>query len=131
MKEHTIEMLTDWILRHRNESVFVDDTKEQIALGIQQDVKNGNIIYAYDDNEMDFIGVVSFIVDNTNKIFFVRNILVTKHTALVQFINFFRAHWPGYHITANRRNSYVQYNTFRLCNLLTDMKTPTATEEEL
>lgn len=122
MKEHTIEMLTDWIIKHRNENIFVDDTKEQIALGIQQDVRNGNILYAYDDDLMDFIGVVSFIADHTNRILFVRNILVTKHTALVQFINYFKHSYNGFHITANRKNKYVHYNTFRLVNLLSHVE---------
>lgn len=114
----TIEMLTEWILKHRNDSVFVGDTKEQIALGIQQDVKDNTILYVWDDNENDFIGVVSYRVDRNEKIVFVRNLLITKHSSLVVFIKFFEMSCPGYTIAANRKNKYINYNTFRMCHLL-------------
>ena len=118
IKQHTIEMLADWILKHRNSEVFVGDTKESIALGIQEDVKNCCLLYAFDDNIMDFIGVLSYKLDKESKIFFIRNILITKHTSLVYFINYFRMYYSDYRITGNRDNQYVQYNSFRLCNLL-------------
>jgi len=117
-KGQTIEMLADWILKNRNEHVLVGDTKESIALGIQEDIKHNNILYVYDDNEMDFIGVVSFMPDRENEILFVRNLLITKHGTLEIFVRYFQMQFPNYRIAANRKNQYMEYNYARIVNLL-------------
>lgn len=121
-QEHTIEELSEWIVRNRKGNAFTDCDKSDIALGLYEDIKNQNVLYAWDDKVNDFIGIVVYSKDVTNKVLFIRQILITKHTALVQFINAFHRMFQDFVICANRDNEYVMYNTYRLTNLLTKVK---------
>lgn len=109
----SVGQLAEWIIANRKGSAFKNDTFENICAGIQEDIKNNNLLFVLDDDS-EIIGVVSFTSDRTNRILFVRNILITRHSALVIFAAHFKQHFDGYIITANRGNQEIMYNTSRL-----------------
>lgn len=125
MKEHepiSVGELAEWILEHRKGAAFEGDSFEALCGGIQEDIKNHNLLYVLDNDNVELIGVISFMPDRTNKILFVKNILITKHTALVIFAQHFKQHFSWYNIMANRYNENMMYNTSRLINLLLNSK---------
>lgn len=125
MKEQSpisVGELAEWIIDHRSGSAFEGDSFEDLCAGIQEDIKNHNLLYVLDNNAGTLIGVVSYMPDRTNKVLFVRNILITKHTALVIFAQHFSQHFFCYNIVANRYNENIMYNTSRLIGHLLKMK---------
>lgn len=109
--------LADWIVEHRKGNAFKDDTWENIVAGLQDDIEHGNMLFVCNDHN-NIIGVITFISDRENKVVFVRNILITKYTALAIFAQHFRENFKGYALCANRYNEEVMYDTNRLINHL-------------
>lgn len=121
MTQKTIGELAEWIVANRKGSAFVGDTLQNIIAGLQEDVPRGNVLFVLDE-DCKFIGVATFIVDRTNFIFFVKNLLVTRYAALPIFAQHFLEHFNGYAIAANRNNEEIMYDTNRLISHLKNMK---------
>lgn len=114
----SVGMLAEWCMKHKKGNAFKDDTLENIICGIQEDLKNGNILWVIDEDGQ-FIGVVSFRKDEENRILLIRNLVITRHAALTVFVRYFNMRFgEGWAIHAVRKDEYVEYNTHRLCNLL-------------
>jgi len=120
-KPKTIGMLAEWIMANRKGDAFKDDTLSSLVCGLEEDASYGNMLYVLDD-DVHFIGVVTFIPDRANRLLFVKNILVTKTAALVIFAQHFKRMFDGYTIMGNQNNKEVMYNTHRLINHLLGMK---------
>lgn len=114
--------LAEWIIKHRKGAAFEGDSFESLCGGLFEDIKNNNLLYVLDNDDGEIIGILSTIPDRTNKILFVRNILITKHSALVIFAQHFRQHYDGYQVAGNRFNETIMYNTSRLVGHLLSMK---------
>lgn len=113
MTQKTIAELAEWIVENRKGGAFFEDTLENVIAGLQEEVPKGNVLFVLNE-DCQFIGVVTFIIDHENKIFFVRNLLVTRHAALAIFSQHFTEHFNGYAICANRYNEDIMYDTSRL-----------------
>lgn len=118
-KQHTIGTLAEWVIKHKRGDAFKDDTLENVICGLQTDVANNELTYVLDDLG-EPIGLMTFTQNPEEKTLFVRNILITKHTALMIFAQHFLQHFNGWDITGNRNNVQVTYDSHRLINLLTN-----------
>lgn len=119
MKQQTIGSLAEWVMKHRKGNAFKDDTLDNIVSGLQDDIANNNLTYVLDDTG-EPIGLMTFLPDSSNKLLFVKNILVTKHTALKIFAQHFLQNFDGWCITGNRNDEQLFYSAHRLINLLTN-----------
>lgn len=117
LEQKTAGMLAEWIIEHRKGDAFKDDSLERLCSGLCEYANCGNMLYVL-DSDVHIIGVATFLPDHTNKMLFVQNVLITKHTALVIFAQHFKQNFNGYSIVAYRNNEQVMYNTSRLINLL-------------
>lgn len=125
MRDHiTVGHLAEYILDNRKDKAFVGDTFVNLCAGLEEDIHKGCLLYVCDDKQPNepFTGVVSFTPDFESKKIFVRNIVVTKHSALVIFVRHFSHVYTDYTIEAMRDNEFIKYNTHRLINLLTVIK---------
>lgn len=118
MNEHNIGCLAEWIMLHRRGGAFKDNTLDQIVAGLAVDIEENNLLYVFDDDLCDFNGLVTLIADREHKILFVKNLIITRHSALVVFMRYFNEHFLGYMISANRKDIEVEYNVNRLFHLL-------------
>lgn len=121
MKQQTIGSLAEWVMKHRKGNAFKDDTLDNIVSGLQDDIANNNLTYVLDDTG-EPIGLMTFLPDSSNKLLFVKNILVTKHTALKIFAQHFLQNFDGWTITGNRNDEQLFYSAHRLINLLTSQE---------
>lgn len=123
MKDHSpisVGDLAEWIIDNRSGSAFKDNTFVELCAGIQEDIEKHNLLFVLDD-QGTIIGVMSFLPDRENKILFVRNILVTKHSAMKIFAQDFLERFPAFHVSGNRNNEHIMYNTSRLVNHILNM----------
>lgn len=121
MTQKTIAELAEWIVTNRKGNAFKNDTFENIVAGLQEDVPNGNVLFVLDESG-EFIGVMTFIIDRVNFLFFVKNILLTRYACLPIFAQHFTEHYKGYAVCANRYNEEIMYDTSRLVGHLLGMK---------
>lgn len=119
MKQQTIGSLAEWVMKHRSGNAFKDDTLDNIVAGLQEDISNNHLTYVLDDMG-EPIGLMTFLPDSSNKLLFVKNIIVTKHTALKIFAQHFLQNFDGWNITGNRNDEQLFYSAHRLINLLTN-----------
>lgn len=109
--------LVEWIMTNRKGNAFKDDSYEELVAGVQEDIANHNLLFVLDDKDK-LIGVVTFIADRENCVLFVRNILVTRYSALAILAQHFKEHFDGFVLCANRNNEEIMYDTHRLINHL-------------
>ena len=117
MKEaYTNFEVAEWILDNKRGNAFRNATLESLVHNIATEAENKNMLHVADEDGL--IGVVIFQKDLGNKLLFIKQLLVTRHAALVVFIEYFKMEFAGYSIAANRNDEYVMYNTNRMLHLL-------------
>lgn len=121
MKHQTVGTLAEWVIKNRRGDAFKDDTLDNVIAGLQDDITNNELTYVLNDSG-EPIGLMTFTQNPEEKTLFVKNILITKHTALVIFAQHFLQHFNGWDISGNRNNVQVTYDSHRLINLLTNQE---------
>lgn len=112
-----VKELVEWIITHRKGNAFKGDTEFELMAGVQEDIANHNLLFVLDNND-SLIGVVTFIKDRENCVLFVKNLLVTRYSALAILAQHFKEHFDGFALCANRNNEEIMYDTNRLINHL-------------
>jgi hypothetical protein len=109
--------LADWILENRKGNAFKGDTWENLVAGLSEDSKHNNMVYVLNDSG-NIIGIMTYMADRVYRILFVKNILITKHSALSILAEHVRENFEGFDIAGNRDNDTIYYNMSRLINIL-------------
>jgi hypothetical protein len=109
--------LVEWIMTNRKGNAFKGDTFDELIAGVQEDIANHNLLFVLDENDR-LIGVTTFVADHEHFVLFVKNLLVTKYSALAILAQHFKEHFDGFGICANRNNEEIMYDTHRLINHL-------------
>lgn len=113
--------LVEWIISNRKGSAFKDDTYEQLMDGVQEDIAQHQLLFVLNETG-NLIGLVTFSVDQINFVVFVKNILVTRYSAVQIFAQHFTDNFNGYVLSARRDSEEILYDTHRLIGHLMNMK---------
>jgi len=110
----TIKDAVEFILAHRKNKVFRNFTYAEIVATLVTAIKAKAFGYVLDGDRI--VGVAVGEPNHQAKTMHVAQLLTTA-PCLPRLLGLFKRHYPGWTITAQRRDRAVVYNTPRLCQL--------------
>ncbi len=115
MKQWTMAELVVWIMRARRGKAFQNFTYQDILWTCQRSIQENGFGFIVGENGICGVAIGR---PKEGRMFHVEHILTTHPLALKALVQQFRARFPGWTITGNRRKGRVRYRTERLCKLL-------------
>jgi hypothetical protein len=109
----TIEQMADWILEHRGNKVFKDQTKEQIAIAIAEGIESNTVLYEATSDDR-ILGMILAVKMEDKKIIFVVENLAMNLKILRHFLHRMIEMYPGYNIEGIRHSKIHKFITEKL-----------------
>lgn len=105
-----------FILANRKGKVCKDWSVRQIRESIIESLKQNTLAYTSDGEEIS--GVVWGDANEPTMTLHINGIITTDKDALRLLVGYFKTHFNGWTLTADRRDKFVSYNTEKLVNKL-------------
>ena len=104
-RQCTFKDLLDFILKNKNDKVFLGFSDAQIAYAIKEGIDNGTLLYSVSSNG-NLDGMILAKENKVDKILFITENLAVSMSNLKQFAKIAMERWPGYKLEFLKHNKH-------------------------